>query len=431
MNKNIVTPISLRRNISWTFLGNIIYSGSQWGMMVVLAKIGTPQMVGKFALALAITTPIFMLTNLQLRVVQATDANDEYQFGDYLGLRMIMSAVSFLITVMVIVVTNYSFDINLIIVVMCIAKIIESIGDVSYGLMQKNEFMGMISISKILKGILSLIALGIFVWITNSLVIGTVALAFMWLIVTIFYDVKLVRKLIKFKPKPVFNYKTLISILKLSLPLGIVLMMGSLNNNLPRYFLEYYFDEDTLGYFVAMAYLIVAGNTVMSALGQSASPRLAKYYCSGNKKSFTSLTCKMMLIGIIIGIIGIFIAIFFGNELLTILYGKEYAKYSEEFVLIMIAGAILYVGAFVGYSITASRSFKIQPIIGTIWVISSFIGSVILIPIHGLRGAAYVLIITAIIQLVTKILVLVYVLYFKQICNIANNYTTPKTNWSD
>ena len=44
MQKN--KPITLRRNFSWTFVGNLVYSGCQWGMLVVLAKLGSPGMVG-------------------------------------------------------------------------------------------------------------------------------------------------------------------------------------------------------------------------------------------------------------------------------------------------------------------------------------------------------------------------------------------------
>ena len=54
---------------------------------MVLAKLGTPEMVGQFTLGLAITTPLIMFTNLQLRAVQATDASRQYKFGDYFALR--------------------------------------------------------------------------------------------------------------------------------------------------------------------------------------------------------------------------------------------------------------------------------------------------------------------------------------------------------
>src|SRR5271157_5932336 len=77
--------LTLRGNFTWTFAGNVVYSRSQWGMLMVLAKLGSPEMVGQFALGLAVTTPIIMFANLQLRGVQATDARREYRFGHYLA----------------------------------------------------------------------------------------------------------------------------------------------------------------------------------------------------------------------------------------------------------------------------------------------------------------------------------------------------------
>src|SRR5690349_21224091 len=87
-SQRVASRLSLRTNFIWTFLGNVVYAGCQWGMLVVLAKLGSPEIVGQFALALAVTAPVFMFTNLQTRGVQATDARKEYAFGDYLALRL-------------------------------------------------------------------------------------------------------------------------------------------------------------------------------------------------------------------------------------------------------------------------------------------------------------------------------------------------------
>src|SRR5947209_14419504 len=86
--------LSLRANFSWTFIGNIVYAGCQWAMLVVLAKLGSPELVGRFALGFAVTAPVVMLTNLQLRGVQATDARQEHRFGEYLALRLVAAPLS-------------------------------------------------------------------------------------------------------------------------------------------------------------------------------------------------------------------------------------------------------------------------------------------------------------------------------------------------
>ncbi len=50
-------PLSLRSNFSWTFAGNSVYAGSQWAMLMVLAKLGSPERVDKYAIELAVTDP--------------------------------------------------------------------------------------------------------------------------------------------------------------------------------------------------------------------------------------------------------------------------------------------------------------------------------------------------------------------------------------
>src|SRR5262249_33512279 len=79
---------SLRANFSWSFCGNVVYAACQWGMLIVLAKLASPESVGRFALGLAVTAPVVMLSNLQLRGVLATDARQEHPYTDYLTLRL-------------------------------------------------------------------------------------------------------------------------------------------------------------------------------------------------------------------------------------------------------------------------------------------------------------------------------------------------------
>src|SRR5262245_54066435 len=83
----VLPSLSLRHNFSWTLLGNGLYAACQWAIVVVLAKLGTPEMVGKFTFALSLTAPVILLANLNLRRLQATDARHEYEFGEYLGLQ--------------------------------------------------------------------------------------------------------------------------------------------------------------------------------------------------------------------------------------------------------------------------------------------------------------------------------------------------------
>jgi O-antigen/teichoic acid export membrane protein len=415
-------PLTLRRNFSWTFTGNLIYAASQWGMLVVLAKLGSPEMVGQFTLGLAVTAPVIMFTNLQLRGIQATDAKGEYVFSDYLGLRLIGTGLALLIIAGITLKAGYRWETSLVILAIALAKAFESISDVFYGLIQQHERMDRIAIALMIKGPLSLLLLSIGVSLTGSVVGGAIGLAIAWGLVLFGWDLRngrlilnnashhtdaadlLVADVALKKSQnllyPRWHQKTLRKLVLLALPLGFVMMLISLNTNIPRYFIERYLGERELGIFAAMSYLMVVGQMVVSALAESASPRLAKYYATGNSTAFRTLLLKLVGVGLMLGAAGVFVAVVAGRPILTLLYKPEYAERADLFAWLMVAAGIGYVSSFLGSGITAARYFRVLMPLFALVTGTSAIAALWLIPTEGVRGAAIALVISALIQLV-------------------------------
>ncbi|MFB2971793.1 lipopolysaccharide biosynthesis protein [Aerosakkonema sp. BLCC-F183] len=412
-------PLSLRRNFSWTFVGNAVYAASQWGMLVVLAKLGSPEMVGQFTLGLAVSAPVVMFTNLQLRQIQATDAKQQYLFGDYLGLRLICTGLALVAIAIITIAAGYRWETSLAILVIGLAKGFESISDVFYGLIQNHERMDRIAMSLMIKGPLSLLTLGVGVYLTGNVLGGAIGLAFTWAFILLCFDIPNGAFILKTYPevkaesgevekspsqnsllRPNFHYKTIRKLVWLALPLGFVMMLISLNTNIPRYFIERYWGERELGIFSALSYLMVAGNMVVSALAQSASPRLAKYYAAGKSKDFHSLLLKLLLIGVLLGSAAVVVAAIAGKPILTLLYRPEYAQQVDLFIWLMVAAGLGYVASFLGYGMMAARYFRIQmPLFAVVTGISA-LTCFWLVPTRGLQGAALALIIGAIVQTV-------------------------------
>ena len=241
-------PLSLQHNFSWTFAGNVVYAGCQWGMLIVLAKLGSPERVGQFALAFALTAPVIMLTNLQLRAIQATDARREYRFGHYLALRLATTALS--LPVIAGIACRYRPETALLILAVGLAKAFESLSDVVYGLLQTHERMDRIALSMMIKGPLSLVALGLVVYLTASIAWGALALAGVWGLLLTAYDIPNgMRSLDQGDTlRPCWDLPALTRLAWLALPLGIVMMLISLNTNIPRYFIEHYLGRARVGH---------------------------------------------------------------------------------------------------------------------------------------------------------------------------------------
>lgn len=392
-------PLTLRQNFSWTFLGNLVSSACQWGILISFAKLGNPEMVGQFTLGLAITAPVVMFTNLQLRVIQATDNKRQFEFNDYLGLRSLAIALTLLVISMVVAVGNYPSTTVWVILGIGFAKAIESCSDVCYGKLQQAELMDRVSISSMLRSFLAFVFSSMGLWISGSIIWAVLGLAIAWAITLIFYDFPNVISILHSESpahhiRPRWHRPTLIQLVQLTLPLGVVMMLISLNTNIPRYFLEHYLGERELGFFAAIAYLMYAGQTIESALGQSASPRLASYFTAGNYRAFQSLLLKLIAIGIGVGGMSIGVAILGGRSILTLLYTAEYADSVNIFVWIMITMTIEYIASFLCYGLIAARYLWVQvPLFLTVTLTSTLL-CLWLIPAYGLQGAAFVLLIS-------------------------------------
>lgn len=396
--------LSLKSNFIWTVVGNVFYAGCQAGMLFIIAKLGTPEMVGRLALALAICAPIIIFSNLKLRNVQATDAKGEYEFGHYLALRIVSTALAMVVIVMIALMPRYRGEIGLIIIAIGIAKGFETLSDIFYGLFQQYEHMDRIAISMMIKGVVSLTVQAIILYFTRSLLYSTLGMAAVWALIFCLYDVsnsiRILNAASDGKPhfisrsnisliKPIWDRKRMLHLTWQTLPLGLAVMVGSLNTNVPRYFLEYHVGIHDLGIYVAMANLLVASGTIISALGQSASPRMAIYYASNNRSAFYKLLHKLIGIGLVIGVAGVILVVFAGKQILTILYKPEYACEMSVFVLLSIVVGLRYAYVFLGTALSAMRQFHVQFPIHAISLGFLVLLCIFFIPSKGLTGAAW------------------------------------------
>lgn len=305
------------------------------------------------------------------------------------------------------------------------AKAVESVSDVFYGLLQRHERLDRVGRSMMLKGPLSFLALAFGVWQTAQVFWGAIYLLAAWTIVLLAYDIpngfwlygqKNFMKnggedsgLELKRLRPLWEWPALGRLTLLALPMGIVTMLISLESNIPRYFIENAWGERELGIFSAIAAFMAAGNAIILASSWSAAPRLANYYADGNRKVFTSLLGKLLVLASCLGIAGIFVAQVAGHSLLAIVYRPEYADHANILLILMIAAGILYLSSYFGTAITAARYFRPQlPLFVTVNLTLTFF-CFWLIPKYGLWGAALAVTFSAIVQFFLSALVTLHV----------------------
>src|SRR5581483_2220857 len=239
------TAPRLAVNVAWAAVGNVAYAACQWGVLVVLTKLTNAAEVGHFALGLAITAPVMIGASLLLRTVQATDALTEHPFGVYLGLRIVTTTLALIAIGAIGLAAGYRGPTLVVIYLMGFAKAFESLSDIVFGLLQKLEDLRRIALSMLWKGSLSLAGMASTLWWTRSVPLATLAMAGVWALLLLAYDLPAARRLDGCRP--ILRDQALLRLAWLALPMGVAAALQSLITNVPRYAIESILGASALG----------------------------------------------------------------------------------------------------------------------------------------------------------------------------------------
>ncbi len=409
-----VTPfrgLSLTGNFIWTLIGNVIGMGCQWLLVVLLAKVAHADVVGEFALAVAIAGPITFLADLRLRVLYVVDLQDRYPFAEVLGARYALSCISIAIIVITCAIAHYGTSTALVVVVIGISQLIDIISDSFYANLQKGERMDHIATSVIARNVLAAIAFIGAVSLSGSLLWGAFGMVFGRVVVLLAYDTRAgvdlgatgftraMARAIMDRLKPAWNRARQLRMIWAAVPLAVTSLLVSLNGYLPRYVLESIVGRHDLGIFSAINYVTSGCFMVTTALGYAVFPRLSKLFSTGGLAQFTALLGRVTAAYAALGVCGVGLSAIFGRQLLTIVYKPEYAEHVDLLRWLMIVGAVQCLTTAMQCGLTAASRFAVQvPVFATV-TITSFVGCMLLVPRMGLNGAAIAVLISSLVQL--------------------------------
>jgi O-antigen/teichoic acid export membrane protein len=126
--------------------------------------------------------------------------------------------------------------------------------------------------------------------------------------------------------------------------------------SLPRIVVERELGASALGYFAALAYLVVAGRMVAIALGSAAVPRLGRYFASRDRTAFIRALLGLVAFGASLGAVGVLGAVALGEPVLGLVYGADYTRYTSLLTWLMVAAGFGYVSIYLQDALTTMRS---------------------------------------------------------------------------
>lgn len=382
---------SLRADFAWTLIGNVVFAGAMWAVIVVLSRLGSATDVGAFAYASAICGPIFLFAGMQFRGIQATDAQDRYRFEEFFGARVLAMLAGLVLAVMVVLLSGARAPMVWLVLAVALSKVADGLSDVVYGLLQKHQRMEWICHSQVARSAAFLVPLTALLYLTGSLPLAVAAAAAGWFAAFLLLDTRSVATTApawRAFSHPLHHelFGRYRSLYRMALPMGIVLLVSSLNGNISRYVIEHVNGMEALGYFTAITYLTVVGGMIVGTLGQAISPRLAKAYLYSGEQ-FRRLLVILVAISLLAGVLPAALAALWGRVFLSQIYGSAYGAYASLLVLALVLAIPSYLFGSMGVALTSIGVFVAQAHIQIGLLVVSVASNLLLVPTLGLPGA--------------------------------------------
>jgi O-antigen/teichoic acid export membrane protein len=269
------------KNATLLLTASVARYAGQLGIFILIARRLGPTDAGAFALALAVTAPIFILAGLGMRTVYLT-LHNEIAFTHYERLRAATVAVAILFSVGV----SFFFPMHvaIIVAVVACAKALDSFSDLYGAALQKASRIRMTVLTSVVVAILQVGALAIALGFHTSLAVALTAstLTYMMVVVLLLRPITF-RALSADKPEcatepedspEVTSNRTpgprpWAEIARVGFATGVSLGLITVVSTLPQYFLGWTWGAADVGKYATLMYLVVAMEMALNALAQS------------------------------------------------------------------------------------------------------------------------------------------------------------------
>lgn len=328
----------------WNITGSMANAMFSVVALMFVTRVLSNDKTDIFSIAWSISQLMATIGTYQIRTLQATDVKERFGFKQYFSFRILTIVVMMLCSVAYVMVKHYEVYKSVIVIIVCAYRAVESLTDVYEGWLQQKERLDLVGKAISYRIFLTVIACGISLILTHSLMAFSVMLLLSGMFGLFFWDIRYYMTLWKTENTQIScdekSWLTQLFVAGTPLFINAFLMMNITNT--PK------MEIDS----AIMDKLMISGSqTIFNILFMPASvltlvyivfrPLLTKMaieWMNGHKRKFIIIIGKIMGCLAGIGVIVVIASYILGIPVLSILYALDLSKYKTELLIIIVGG---------------------------------------------------------------------------------------------
>lgn len=393
-----------KKDYIWNSIGSFLQSAISPILLIVITRLNGVGDSGLFSFAMSLSVVFWAISLWGGRTYQVSDVKKEFSSGDYIVVRFISSLIVAVFSISFCILSGYDLIKTELIMVLVSFKILESIADSLYGILQIHSKLYIAGISLTMKSVFGFMLFTLVDVLTKNIVYGALSIFIVNIIVIIFYDIPQMKHVesVGLTKKNIMQAG---KIMKKTAEVFVVVFLTMFSLNIPRYFLDKY-HYDQIGYFGIMAMPITLLTLFISFVLQPNVVNLSELLKRKKIKEFTKIVSKIDFITFTLGILFVVSSYLIGVWALNTVFGIDINNFRID-LTIMVIGAVAnaFVSIYVNLLIILRR-FKGQFYILLVTNILAVVLSIYLIDRLAMLGSVLVFMIISFLQ--AAILLFIY-----------------------
>lgn len=397
---------NIKKDYIWNTIGVFMQNLISPLLLIIVARVNGVLDAGLFSFAFSLAMIFWAFSIWGARTYQVSDTKKEFSTRSYILVRILLSLVVLAGSVVFCLLNNYDLIKTAIILSLVVYKMIESVSDAIYGVLQVNGRLYITGRSLLYKSALGLGLFVLFDYFTHNILLSSTGLVVGNLLILLLYDLPRAKKLdtIWFKlPETRRYFAEAISIIKRCAPIASVIFMSMFALLIPRYFIDVYHYEEN-GYFGILAMPITALTLLITFIIQPNVLRLSQLFSRQKYVEYKKLVRNIVLIILAFSVLTLPIVYFWGVEILTYVFSVDFADYRLALMIFVLGAAVnAFVTIFINL-LTIMRHFKVQFYTLIFTNIALIFASLVVIPLHSVLGGIALYLSVNVIQLLFLII---------------------------
>lgn len=376
----------MKNNFIWNVVGSTAVAAFTVIITLIITRISGLDEAGVFSIGIAIANLLYTVATFGIRNYQASDVKGEYKFNDYLYTRIFTCILAIIIAIFIIYNNQYRYDVLLVILILCLYKVVDAISDVYQGMFQLNDRLDIAGKSNFIRIVASIVIFNVIIIYTQNLFTACLGMLFINIILVYLYDIKKAKPFLTSQGKT--SIDTILKMLRGTITLFGTLFLMTYIVNSSKYAIDQFMaSEDQAIYNILFLPSLVI-NLAMEFLLRPILVSLAHKWENNKIKEFLSEICKVIVIAVICGGVGVVASYYIGIPILQILYNISLEQHTWILVILMTSAGITAIGRVFTYALITMRKQKILLICYMIGSLGACVLTTILVKIHGMIGAA-------------------------------------------